>query len=126
MSEHDQPRTKLDVLYKDMLGDVASLATQLERIMASVAACTEEAKKLPMDMRVAVAETGRQINAEAVRSMNQAVDRLEKVAISRQNAESTKDHYSQRTWLYVLAALVGGVMVGFALALVLVVWNNFA
>lgn len=120
MSEHDQPRTKLDVLYKEILGDVASLATQLERITGSVAACTEEAKKLPMDMRVALAETGRQINAEGMRSMNQAVDRLEQlVSESERKALTVSQTQFPHGWLYVVMALISGVMVGFMLAIAL-------
>lgn len=105
-----EPRTKLDFLYKEVLGEVGNLISRLEQVTATVSLCMEDARKLPMDTRQAVAQTNRRLNEETMREFGRLSDRLDRLVLAAEEHARTIRASTRRLVLVVgvLGTLAGG------------------
>ncbi|WP_323011504.1 hypothetical protein [Castellaniella sp.] len=106
MSEASDPRSKLDVIYRDVMGEVGTLVEALGQVSQTVNSCIVEAKKLPMDVRQVVGETNRRLNDEAMQEMARVCQRLEALMqLTEQHRRSVM--YTHKR-LVALTAILGG------------------
>ena len=84
-----EARTKLDILYQDVVGDVSSLLSRIEAISATLALQPEQinrtSEKLGESLTIAANTTARRINAEFEKS---CIATLQDLRVITQEAKS--------------------------------------
>ncbi|MGS1117423.1 hypothetical protein [Castellaniella sp. UC4442_H9] len=119
MSNAQEPRSKIEVIYREVLGEVGNLVGMLERVTATVNQCMDDARSLPMDTRQAVAETNRRLNDETMREFGRLSDRLDRLMLAAEENARTIQAGTRR--LSILACAVGAAAGGLAAVLVVAV-----
>jgi len=115
------PRTKLDVIYQEVLGEVAELVTRLEQTAAKVAEAGQAGELARQAVSQAAAEAGRAFRRDLDKHSSTLLEGLQKAAGEAKAAAMVVDKAGRRFALLALvtglaAGLVGGCLAGLAIA----------
>jgi len=114
------PRTKVDVLYQEVLGEVAPLVTRVEAAIAAAEALHAVGRTLPEDLRRVLAEVGPSLARDASRSLGRSARELEAATRTLSDAaaavtQSARRHAWHTIGLSMAAGFLGGALAGLAL-----------
>ena len=120
-----EARTKLDILYQDVVGDVSSLLSRIEAISAALSLQPEQinrtSKKLGESLTIAANTTARRINAEFEKSCIATLQDLRAITQEAKSAARIVEGASKRfSTIALVLGIFGGILGGAFIAMLLV------
>ena len=114
------PRSKLDVLYREVLGEMAPLISRIEAAIEAADALMERSREMPNNLRQMLTETSQQHTEDATRKLARSARELEAATRALNVAAVATTQAARRhVWLTIILALaagfLGGALAGIAL-----------
>lgn len=107
------PRTRMEVLYQDVLAEVGPLVQKLEALKEETEQLLSAAHGLPNDLGIILEQSAVRLDAEAAQEIRQITLKLEGIAeTTRRHAVAAEKAAGKLVWLNIVAGAIAGCLSG--------------
>lgn len=102
-------RTKIEILYHDVLGEVNQLLERAESVVQHSQTLLEKTEALPTDLQTVLANNQTRLSAETLRSLKHVSAQLDQISTAARVTHDRMEHTSRRLdrLIFTLTVVIG-------------------